>query len=234
MTIPTQGTQLYFLDPVGPAVVEVACALSIDGFELTNNQTPTTCLSSLVQTFIAGRATPGTVTFPVNFNPASTSHIRLKQLQAAGTTLSWAVGFSPFGIAAPTIGKPVASVTVGTPGSGYTTTPTVAFSAAPAGGVTATGVAVRSGSNTIIGVTITNPGRGYITAPTVTFSGGGGTGAAATAVLGADELVPVTTRDWVLFRGYIASFGLSFPNEGVIGGSATVQISGDIEIVPKV
>lgn len=234
MTIATQGTQLYYLDPVGPTVTEVACTLSLDGFELTNNQTPTTCLASLVQTFIAGRATPGTISFPINFNPGSASHIRLKQLQAAGTTLSWGVGFSGGLGTAPTIGKPVASVTVGTPGTGYTTNPTVAFSAAPAGGVTATGTAVRSGSNTIIGVVITNPGRGYITAPTVTFTGGGGTGAAATAVLGADEIVPVSTRDWVLFDGYIASFGLSFPNEGVVGGAVTVQISGDIEIVPKV
>ena len=45
MTIATQGTQLYYLDPVGPTVTEVACTLSLDGFELTNNQTPTTCLA---------------------------------------------------------------------------------------------------------------------------------------------------------------------------------------------
>ena len=76
----------------------------------------------------------------------------------------------------------VASVTVGTPGSGYTSDPTVTFAAAPAGGVTATGVAVRTGT-TVTGVTITNPGAGYTSAPTVSFSGGGGTGAAATATL---------------------------------------------------
>jgi hypothetical protein len=144
------------------------------------------------------------------------------------------VGFAPGVGIPPTIGKPVASVTIGSGGSGYATLPTATFSAAPAGGVTATGVVVKNGSNVVTGVTITNPGRGYITAPTVTISGGGGTGATATAVLGTDELVPATTRDWVLFDGYIASFGLSFPNEGVVGGSATVQISGDIEIVPKV
>lgn len=229
----TQNTQLYLLDPVGPTVLEVACALSLDGFELTNNQSPTTCLASSVQTFIAGRATPGTVSFPLNFDPTEASHLRLKALQSAGTSLSWAVGMSDGLDIAPTIGKPVASVTIGSGGSGYTTLPTVAFAAAPAGGVTATGIAVKNGSNVITGVIITNPGRGYVSAPSVTFTGGGGTGATATAVLGADELVPATTRSWVLFDGYIASFGLSFPNEGVVGGSVTVQISGDIEITAK-
>lgn len=80
----------------------------------------------------------------------------------------------------------VTGTTVGTPGSGYTTAPTVAFSAAPAGGVTATGVAIVSGG-AVTAIQITNPGKGYTAAPTITFSGGGGTSAAATA-----SITPVT------------------------------------------
>ena len=78
-------------------------------------------------------------------------------------------------------GKTVASLTITNAGTGYTSAPTVAFSA-PVGGTTATGTAVLDGT-TIDSVTITNAGEGYVTAPTVTFTGGGGSAAAATAVL---------------------------------------------------
>jgi hypothetical protein len=38
----------------------------------------------------------------------------------------------------------------------------------------------------------------------------------------------------MLADGYIASFGVGFPNEGVVSGAVTVQISGDWEAVQKV
>ncbi|MEO6922534.1 MAG: hypothetical protein ABI142_01790, partial [Bryocella sp.] len=64
-------------------------------------------------------------------------------------------------------------------GSGYATAPTVTFSAAPSGGVTATGTATINSSGVVTGVTITKSGSGYITTPTVTFSvPGTGTNAA--------------------------------------------------------
>ena len=66
-------------------------------------------------------------------------------------------------------------------GAGYTTAPTVTFSA-PLSGTTATGTALIY-NNVVTGINVTNPGSGYTTAPTVTLSGGGGTGATATAVL---------------------------------------------------
>jgi phage tail sheath protein FI len=74
----------------------------------------------------------------------------------------------------------VSAVNVTNGGSGYTTA-TVTFSAAPAGGTTATGTAVITGG-AITGITITNPGAGYVSAPSVTISGDG-TGATATAVV---------------------------------------------------
>jgi len=77
--------------------------------------------------------------------------------------------------------KSVASVTMTVAGTGYTSAPTVAFSA-PVSGTTATGTAVLDGA-TVGSVTVTNAGEGYVTAPTMTFTGGGGTLAAATAVL---------------------------------------------------
>jgi hypothetical protein len=76
----------------------------------------------------------------------------------------------------------VISVTVTDGGTGYTGSPTVAFSAPGGSGTTATGTVVAVGG-VITGVTITNPGTGYTAAPTLTFTGSG-TDAAATATIG--------------------------------------------------
>ena len=82
------------------------------------------------------------------------------------------------------INRSVYSVVVNNMGSGYTSAPTVAFTAAPAGGTTATGVAnLDAATGTIRSITITNPGNGYRVAPIITFSGGVGTGAAAVATV---------------------------------------------------
>ena len=75
----------------------------------------------------------------------------------------------------------VETVTITNPGNGYTATPTVTFSAPPAGGTPATGTAAGPGS--VASVTITEAGSGYTAAPTVTLSGGGGSSGAAIAVL---------------------------------------------------
>jgi hypothetical protein len=75
----------------------------------------------------------------------------------------------------------VGSVIITNGGSGYTSVPTVTFSA-PASGTTATGTAVIQ-DGAVVSVTITDPGSGYTAAPTVTFTGGGGTGASGTANL---------------------------------------------------
>ena len=63
----------------------------------------------------------------------------------------------------------VTSVTRTAPGSGYTSVPTVAFSApSDASGTTATGTAILSGG-AVTGVTISAGGTGYTT-PIITFS----------------------------------------------------------------
>ena len=55
-------------------------------------------------------------------------------------------------------------------GSGYTSAPTVTFSAPTNGGVAAQGTSVIDGAGTVTGVSITTKGSGYTSAPTVTFS----------------------------------------------------------------
>ena len=88
-------------------------------------------------------------------------------------------------------GSIVTSVIVTVGGSGYTSTPTVTFSAPPSG-TTATGTATVV-SNVVTVVSITNAGTGYTSAPTITFSGGGGTAAAATAIIAYEIVSPWTT-----------------------------------------
>ena len=66
-------------------------------------------------------------------------------------------------------GGAVTSVSIVSQGDGYTSAPTVTFSAAPEGGTTATGTAVI-GENKVLSVTITEAGSGYTAAPTVTFA----------------------------------------------------------------
>jgi hypothetical protein len=79
----------------------------------------------------------------------------------------------------------VASITIISGGSGYTSAPTVTISAPPntidAVQATTGAITITAGAVTVIPVG--NPGRGYISVPTVTITGGGGSGAVAVAVI---------------------------------------------------
>ena len=76
----------------------------------------------------------------------------------------------------------VVAVRVADGGTLYDADDTVAFDAAPAGGVTATGTLVVVGG-AITRVTITNPGAGYLVAPTATITTARGSDAVLTAVI---------------------------------------------------
>jgi len=90
-------------------------------------------------------------------------------------------------------GFPVGTITIGASGgAGYTSAPTVVFSAPTAltAGITgqvrtATGTAnIDAGTGKVVSITLTDAGLNYSTAPTITLSGGGFTTAAtATCVL---------------------------------------------------
>ena len=118
-------------------------------------------------------------------------------------------------------GDTVASVTITNPGSGYTTDPTVTFSAPPAGGATATGTAVRSGS--VDSVAITTAGSGYPSVPTVTFSAPPSGATATGAAVGSRHVdsVTITTAG----SGYTAvptvTFGAA-PSGGTTATGAAV------------
>ncbi len=79
-----------------------------------------------------------------------------------------------------TTNKPVLGVTVVSPGTGYTSAPTVTFSGGGGSGAAATAT-VANGR--ITGFTVTSSGSGYSSAPSVSLSGGNGTLASARAVI---------------------------------------------------
>ena len=88
-------------------------------------------------------------------------------------------------------------------GHGYTSTPTITFSAPPLGGLTATAVAITTNRSSvgftsalsIERIVLTNPGGGYTTAPTVTISGGGGSGGIATASIADGTISNIQIND---------------------------------------
>jgi hypothetical protein len=91
---------------------------------------------------------------------------------------------------AETINGGIRRIIVTNRGSGYKSTPRVAISSSPFGGLTAVGVATMisdivdcngTASDKVQGVQIVNSGYGYTVAPSVSFIGGGGSGAEAIA-----------------------------------------------------
>lgn len=88
----------------------------------------------------------------------------------------------------------VPGITEGLPvgGTGYTSAPTVAFTALDLGaGSAAAGTAVVT-NGSVSSVTMTNNGTGYTVPPRVTFSGGGGYGAEGIAVMSGTTVKSVT------------------------------------------
>jgi hypothetical protein len=151
----------------------------------------------------------------------------------------------------------VETVTITAGGSGYLQGDTVTFSAAPAGGVTATGTATVTGG-VITAITITNPGAGYVTAPTITIGTVGGTLATfsvaiAPIVYDNDKVVFVSLEEaqnptnkikglkapgWWIANEYTDADGtVRYKPEHLIAVTATQAAAGDADddlIVPDV
>ncbi len=105
---------------------------------------------------------------------ADEGYITTVNLVGLGITATAVTGISSGG---------VTEIFLNNDGSGFTSAPTISFSAAPAGGHDAHGVAItteRANVTSIYRIEMTNTGAGYTVAPTISISGGGGTGAAAT------------------------------------------------------
>ena len=78
----------------------------------------------------------------------------------------------------------VATISLTSGGSGYSSAPAVALSGGGGSGAVAFVPSWGISGGAVTTVLIADPGTGYTSAPTVSFSGGGGSGAAATAAIG--------------------------------------------------
>lgn len=94
MSVKTQGTDLYVIDPDTGTVIDVGCVTEISGIDTTIEQIETTCLQENARTYVAGLATPGAASFTINTDPSNPAHIRLHNLKTSGATLKWAIGWS--------------------------------------------------------------------------------------------------------------------------------------------
>jgi len=120
-------------------------------------------------------------------------------------------------------------------GAGYSSTPTVAISSAPAGGINATAVAImtsRTGlatESSVSRVLIINPGAGYTSPPSISFVGGGGKGAITTvglATTGGIGIVTVSDGG----SGYSTAPTVTFSTPTHVGAAATAIIDHPIGV----
>ena len=112
-------------------------------------------------------------------------------------------------------------------GYDYTSTPTVAISSAPIGGINATAVAITTSKNGIYSVKeilLTNSGAGYTSIPNVTINGVGA-GAAATCVLVTNSIGIGSVGIMTIGSGYPVSPTIRFssPSSGI--GTAVGRVS---------
>lgn len=94
MTVKTQGTDLFGIDPRDNSLITVGCVTTIDGIDSSVEQIETTCLNSgKDRKYVAGMGTPGAASFGINIDPSDPSHLKLYQLKQLGLTLKWAIGW---------------------------------------------------------------------------------------------------------------------------------------------
>lgn len=126
-------------------------------------------------------------------------------------------------------GAAVASVTLGSGGSGYASAPAVTFTGGGGTGAAASATVV---GGVVTALTITNRGSGYTSAPTISFSGGGGSGALATAgVSGAFEALRIRDFTTIVQRGtgfkFRRGFASIFINDAYVDRSRGGTLFGD-------
>ena len=98
MSVKTQGTQIFILDPEGSdgcSVLTILCATNLSGLGAPREQIETTCLESDSREYVGGLATPAALTVSVNFDPSNESHFRMYELWKSNTSFKFAIGFGP-------------------------------------------------------------------------------------------------------------------------------------------
>jgi hypothetical protein len=97
-TVRTQGTELFFINPLGSPsaeMVKLSCPTGISGLGGAADQIEDTCLDTVGdKTFKPGLGNPGQVSVPFNMIPTDDSHQVLFDLKNAGTVLKWIICLS--------------------------------------------------------------------------------------------------------------------------------------------
>lgn len=162
--------------------------------------------------------------------PATVNLGNTNNVNAPGFTLPSPQGSGASATAV--VSGPVTSLTLGSSGSGYTSTPSVTISGGGGSGATAYAViGTVSGSSqyqTVIAVVIQNPGKGYTSNPNVLISGGNGNGANATATI---TPIGVTSFTNIIGgSGYTVPPFVVFPAPGIgqTAPVATAQITNGV------
>ncbi|HJZ06339.1 MAG TPA: phage tail tube protein [Patescibacteria group bacterium] len=94
MAIKTQGTQVYFIEPVDDSVVEVTGVTNFNPGGAPFDEIETTSLTDTDKTYLPGLRSPTEATIELNFDPTNASHVRIFELFTAGTVVDWAAGWS--------------------------------------------------------------------------------------------------------------------------------------------
>lgn len=104
MSIKTQGSKLFVIDPETDEVLGVDCMTQFNPGGAPADQLEDTCMedTSGVRTYQAGLRTPGQASVQIKPDPRNASHLRMFELsQGDAPVLSWALGWSD-GTAEPT------------------------------------------------------------------------------------------------------------------------------------
>lgn len=108
MAVKTQGTKVYFVDPITTpgtdTLIELNCPTGVSGLGGAADQIEVTCLNAMVdREYERGLGNPGQVTIPFNLNPQSVSHQILFALKDSGDKVSWLAALSDGTTAATTV-----------------------------------------------------------------------------------------------------------------------------------
>lgn len=102
MSIKTQKTEIFTVNPTGLALVKLACPTGASGLGGPSDQIDITCLDADTRGFAQGLKNPGQISVPFNFDPQETSHDLIIDLYEAGTTTQWMIALSD-GTTQPTV-----------------------------------------------------------------------------------------------------------------------------------
>lgn len=116
----------------------------------------------------------------------------------------------------------IRNISIGKRGAYFATSPRVAISSAPSGGITGVGTVVMDRSS-VSSVPLINAGSGYIVAPEVEFVTSTGVGATASSTIG-DGVIGIVTVTYG-GSGYTTAPTIAFADEVFLSGVTTASAS---------